>query len=177
MFENINVVVESIGTIAFILAVISAAISFQQPKKKILLAFLILSFWLFAVQYWLAGSTTGLIIAIIIAVRMMLFYFYERKNPGAKAPFAILVIAMLSVVATGVWTWQSLFSILPIISGTIPAWGLWQNDMKTTRRTLLLGQISFLIFNLYIGMYMSVMANAVNIISIAIAMYRFDKKQ
>jgi hypothetical protein len=68
-------------------------------------------------------------------------------------------------------------SIIPLIASLAKTWGTWQDDMKWTRRTSLVGQTCMIAYNLTALMYTGALTEFCNMISTLIAIRRYDVKK
>ena len=168
---NTFIIVQLLGTISL---GISVAMMLQRKKENLLICSC-MAFVFLAIQYFLTGKTTGAIIAIIIVTRSLIYFYYKKK--GLKPALFILVVFTAIQLVSGYFTWLNILSILPLFGGIITGWGLWQDNMKYTRRTLFLARISFIIYNFAAGMYTAMLASTVEMVAVAVAMWKYDRKK
>ena len=167
---NTFVLVQIIGIITLIISVILL----QQQKKENLLILQAISFFTLAIQYFLTNKITGVAISIIIIIRNVVFLYHEKKN--LKPSATVLGIFQVITLSSIYFTWQNVFSILSPVATMVISWGVWQNNMTYARRSLLLGKIGMFIYNLTAGMYTATLTNGMEITSVIIAMWRYDRK-
>ena len=160
-----------LGAITLVLFVVSL----QQRKKEPFLLLQTIGTLLFIVQYVLTNRITGAITFAIVAIRGLVFYFYKRKD--MKPSLVVLIAFLASLIAATCFSWQSVWSIVPLIATLVKTWGTWQDDMKWARRTSLIGQSCMIIYNLIALMFTGALTEACNCISSMIAIWRYDIKK
>lgn len=165
---NVFVFVQILGIITLILF----AVSLQQRKKETFLLLQVGGTLLFVVQYILMNRTTGSVTFAIVSIRGLVFFYYKKK--GLKPSPAVLVIFQILLLIATYFSWQNILSIIPLIATVAKTWGTWQDDMKWTRRTSLVGQSCMIIYNLTASMYTGALTEVCNLISTLIAMWRYD---
>ena len=165
---NPFIFVQILGVITLIIFVISL----QQRKKENFLLLQSGGTVVFIIQYILTGKLTGAILFAIVAVRGLVFYFYKKKN--LKPSPVVLVLFLAALLVSTYFSWQNVLSLIPFIGTAAKTWGTWQDDMKWTRKTSLLGQICMIVYNLTAAMYTGALTEACNLTSTLIAMWRYD---
>lgn len=160
--------VQILGIITLIIFVVSL----QQRKKENYLLLQTIGTVLFIIQYILTDKITGAVIFTVVAVRGVVFYYYKKKN--LKPSIIILIIFQTALLISTYFTWENILSIIPLIATSAKTWGTWQDDMKWTRRTSLLGQICMIIYNLSAAMYTGALTEICNSISSIVAIWRYD---
>jgi len=147
-------------------------VSLQQRKKENFLLIQTFGTVLFIIQYLLTNRITGAITFSIVAVRGLVFFWYKRK--GLKPSSVVLAAFLIALVISTYFTWQNIFSIIPFIATSLKTWGTWQDDMKWTRRTSLIGQLCMIAYNLSASMYTGALTEMCNAASSIVAMWRYD---
>ena len=160
--------VQILGIITLIIFVVSL----QQRKKENFLLLQTSGTLIFIIQYIMTDKITGAIIFSVVAIRGLVFYYYKKKN--LKPSVIILVIFQIALLISTYFSWQNILSVIPLIATSAKTWGTWQNDMKWTRRTSLLGQACMIIYNLSALMYTGALTEVCNFTSTLIAIWRYD---
>ena len=155
-----------------ILTLIIFVVSLQQRKKETFLLLQTIGTFLFVIQYVLTDRITGAIIFTVVIIRGLVFYYYKKKN--LKPSLIILIIFQTALLISAYFTWQNILSIIPLIATSAKTWGTWQDDMKWTRRTSLLGQSCMIVYNLSAAMYTGALTEVCTLTSTVIAMLRYD---
>ena len=98
-----------------------------------------------------------------------------KSKPFIKKHTRLFVIlASLAIVATGLLTYKDIFSILPIIGVLLHTGAFWMDDEKKIRIVSFLGSPFWLVYNFVSGAYGSCIGDILSMVSIAIAMVRYD---
>jgi len=165
---NSFIFVQVLGILTLVLFVASL----QQRQKERFLLLQIIGTMLFIVQYAVTGRITGAVIFIIVVIRGIVFYCYKKKD--LKPSLAVLIIFQVALVVTTYFVWQNILSIVPYIATAIKTWGVWQDDMKWTRRASMFCQCFMIIYNLSASMYTGALTELCALASTLIAMWRYD---
>ncbi len=162
------IIVQILGFVTLAIFVLSL----QQRGKEGFLLWQTAGTLLFVAQYILSNQVTGAVTFSIVAVRGLVFYLYKKK--GMKPSLIVLVMFMSVLAVSAVFTWQNLFSVIPLAATLVKTWSTWQDDMKWVRRTSLLSQAVMILYNLTAAMYSGALTEACNLVSTCIAVWRFD---
>lgn len=160
------ILAQIIGGIVLILTVISVQF---KTKEKILMCQIIANV-LVSIQYFLLDALTGGVVSIINVIRCIIFYFYKKKN--MKPSIVFLGIFVIVAVVSGILTWQSVFSIIPIIAAIVFTYGLWQDNIKITRICTAITAGNWSIYNIIVKAYTGAIQSVAECISAIIAMIR-----
>lgn len=160
------ILAQIIGGIVLILTVISVQF---KTKEKILMCQIIANV-LVSIQYFLLDALTGGVVAIINVIRCIIFYFYKKKN--MKPSIVFLGVFIIVAVVSGILTWQSIYSIIPIIAAIVFTYGLWQDNIKITRICTAITAGNWSIYNIIVKAYAGAIQSVAECISAIIAMIR-----
>lgn len=163
------IVAQIIGGIVLILTIVSVQF---KTKEKILLCQIIANI-LIAIQYFLLNALTGAVVSIINVVRCIIFYFYKKKN--MKPSIIFLIIFIIIAIISGIFTWQSIYSIIPIIAAIIFTYGLWQDNVTITKICTGITAANWSIYNLIVAAYAGAIQSIAECISSIIAIIRNKK--
>ena len=106
---------EIIGQLLGIVAVVFGFISFQMKTSRGILIFQVATASLFAAHYYLLGAPTASALNVLAALFCVVYYFRDKRGSNSKiAP----VIFTVLVIITSVLTWDSWYSVF-IMSGLI----------------------------------------------------------
>lgn len=155
-----------------IMTLIVFVISMQQRKKETFLLLQTAGTVLFIIQYILTDRITGAIIFTIVVIRGVVFYYYKKKD--LKPSVAVLLIFQTVLVISTYFSWQNIFSVIPFTATVVKTWGVWQDDMKWTRRATLCCQSLLIAYNLYASMYTGALTQICSSASTLVAMRRYD---
>ena len=165
------IIIQILGIATLIIFVISL----QQREKNKFLIWQTIGTLIFVAQYILSDKITGAITFAVVAVRGLVFYIYSKMSmkPSSAVLIAFLVILSVSTY----FTWQNLWSVIPLTATISKTWGTWQDDMKRTRKASLFGQILMIVYNLSAAMYTGALTEVCNAVSSVVAMRRFDYRK
>lgn len=156
-----------------ILVVVSSliySISMLVSNKRNLLFMQIFSSSLFALHYYLLGAYIGGIVSTLDAIRIVVFYFIDKKNNTdlnrKLACASFIVIGLIGAC----FTWEAWYSILPIISLIIVNTALALQNLKILKislNTSILFVIAYMVFiKSYFGMATQIFVLIVGIVGV-----------
>lgn len=164
----IQIIAQSIGFIALALVFLS----YQFNKRSTILLFLILVQILFVIHYGLLGAWIGSAMNLVSAIRTYIFKQRENHSWANQRfwPYLFMSISWLS----GIFTWNSLLCILPIIAMTIDTWVAWTLKPKTIRFLTLIPRPMWFIYDITVHSYPGLIGETVTFVSVLIGIIRFD---
>lgn len=159
-----------------LLAVATFLLSYQQKKRKNIIFLNATSRVLYIIQYIMLGAFEGAALDIMgtfssVAARNKDKGFIRKH---VKAVF-ILINAVIFLI--GILLYKNIFSIFPVIGVFLHTSAFWISDEKTIRRVSFLGSPFWLIYNLASCAYGSAVGDLLTMVSIGIAIYRYDIKR
>ncbi len=158
------------GFIILILTVISVQF---KTKEKIVMCFVFANI-IAAVQYFLLSAFTGAVISVINAIRCIVFYYYKKKE--MKPSLIILIIFEMIAIISGIFTWQNIWSLIPIIVTVIYTYGLWQDNVTVIRITTGIAGFGWAIYNIIVMAYVGAVQEISQLGSSVIAIVRNKEK-
>jgi hypothetical protein len=164
-----NILIQAIGLIAFIIV----ALSYWQKEKANILVLQIISYVVYAIHYYLLGGISGAIINIAGTIGLIVIYYKDKKNIKNKW---LLFLIILLYSFFWAFTYEDVFSILPLIASLPLIIVLWQNKSFYIRVVGLIGTISWIIYSFHIGSYIGVITATIFLISTSLAIYKLDIK-
>ena len=159
-----------LGIIALVIWTLSVQV---KEKKKILQAQIIANLF-FAGQYILIGAVAG-IMNIVSAVRCYIFTKEEEKHKQISVLWLFAFITIILCVA--IVTCRDFISLIPIVITIIYTYAGWQKNTKVIRILFLLAACAWIYYNAYVGAYVAIIGNLLEICSGIVAIFRFDKKK
>ena len=84
------------------------------------------------------------------------------------------MLANLAIVAFGMLTYKNIFSLLPILGVIFETLALWLKKESNIRVVSLLGAPFWLAYNMVSGAYGSAVGNVITLVSITLAIVRYD---
>lgn len=170
-----------IAQIAGLIVLVSDTIGIQFKKKENIIITKIISSIFFTMQYILLNAITAAIVCSIEIIRNIWIHFRDKKKQDdvgnkKKSDFIILLFVVI-VVILGFNTYQNIFSLIPIFSFLLESFMLWQQKTKVIRWFTFLICTIWLIYNIYVGAYVTVINNVIVLGSTIIAIIRHDVKK
>lgn len=158
------------GLIILILTVISVQF---KTKEKIVMCFVFANV-IAAIQYFLLSAFTGAVISVINAIRCIVFYYYKKKE--MKPSLITLLIFELIAIISGIFTWQNIWSLIPILVTVIYTYGLWQDNVTVIRITTGIAGFGWAIYNIIVMAYVGAIQEISQLVSSVIAIVRNKEK-
>lgn len=146
--------------------------SIQSNKKRNVLVFQILANLFFGIQYIMLNTLAAAMMNFIAIIRGSIYYLYAKKDK--KVPSEVLVLLFTIIVTISAFTATNMLSILPAIATLMHTYGTWQDSLKKYRIIIIVAATSWLIFNISVGAYVSIISSILELISGIIAIYRYD---
>ena len=156
-----------------VLAVASYLLSYQFKKRKHIILVNATSSCLYVLQYILLGALEGAALDILSAINT---FVAGRKDKGFVARHTMMVIIFLnlSFCVAGIWLYEDIFSLFPIAGAILQTSAFWITNERTIRLISVLGAPFWLVYNIANEAYGSAVGNILAIISLLIAIYRYD---
>jgi hypothetical protein len=164
---------KEIAFIVGIFAVCLYLLGYLQKNRKNIIILNLSSRILYTVQYILLGAFEGAALDVCGSASSVLA---QNKNRGIiKKYFLLFFIGVnLVIIAIGLSLYVNLFSLFPIVGVLLHTSAFWMDDEKWIRRVSLAGCPFWLIYNFVSGAYGSCIGDILSMVSIGIAMTRYD---
>ena len=162
-----------LATAVGLLAVVMYVISYQQKKRRNIVLFGAISRGLYVAQYFLLLAFEGAVLDILGTVASV---FAGRKNkPFMKKHLkAVIVVLNVAMLVAGAFLYEDIVSLFPVIGVMLQTGAFWLDDEKQIRRMSLAGSPFWLAYNLINCAYGSVVGDVLCIVSLTVAMIRYD---
>lgn len=156
-------------------AVAAFLLSYQQKKRKKIILWNAVSRILYIIQYFMLGAYSGAVLDILGTVSSVAA---QKKDTGfiKKHTKLVIVFMNLFILAAGLCLYENLFSLFPVIGVILHTSAFWISDEKIIRRVSFLGSPFWLLYNLVSCAYGSAIGDVLTMVSIAVAVYRYDIK-
>ena len=163
-----NLLAQIIGVVAMILLFAT----YQTNKRHIILIFhiCISICWIF--HYGLLGAISGLAINIVCLMRNIVFYWRGKYRWSSHTVLPVLVCAIEVVLTVAVW--QGPTDVLALIGAPLQTVALWMKKPRYIRVLMLIASPMWLIYDLYYKSYAGVLTECIVMISIIIAIVKYD---
>ncbi len=179
-----------IANVIGVIAVIIFLLSYLQKSRSRIIGLNVTSRCLYILQYILLGAFSGAVLDVAGAVSSFLA---QKKNaPFIKKHLKLfvtgidLIIVLLGLLTillgarasgTELLSAQSALGLLPIAGVLLHTSAFWMDDEKNIRRVSLLGSPFWFAYNLLSGAFGSSIGDILSMVSILIAMFRYDFKR
>ena len=167
-----------------IVAMCFSIISFQQKKRRNILILQICGTILFFVNFLLLGQYIGAILNLLGCVRYILFLQKEKLHTDNNLWLAIFTAAYVGayVLCFTVFGEEPtlpnlVLQLLPVLGMIFGHLAFRSSDPAKIRKISLASSVSWLVFNSIVVAIGAILCEAFNIVSIFIAMARFDRKK
>ena len=159
------------GGIVLLLTVISVQF---KSKEKIVMCFALANI-VAAIQFFLLNALTGAVISILNTIRCIVFYLYKKKN--LKPSILVLIIFEAFAIISGIFSWQNIWSIIPIIVTVLNTYGLWQDNVTVIR--IIAGIVGFgwAIYDVIVKAFVGAIQEFSQFVSAVISLYREKKEK
>ena len=156
-----------------ICAVALFVISYQMKSRRAIIALGAASRILYVTQYILLGAFEGAALDISGMIASILAQKKDAKL--IKKHLKLFIIGIDAViVASGLLFYRNIFSLFPIVGVLLHTSAFWLEKEKHIRLVSLLGSPFWLVFNLTSGAYGSAIGDTLSIVSILVAILRYD---
>ena len=164
---------EFLAQVVGLFAVALFLLSYQQKTRKNIIILNAASRVLYIVQYIMLGAFSGAALDVIGTLASVLAH---KKDKGfvKKHLKAVVILVNLAIVGVGLCLYENIFSLLPIFGVLFHTGAFWISDEKTVRRLSLIGSPFWLAYNLISKAYGSSIGDILSMVSIVIAMFRYD---
>lgn len=142
---------------------------FGKNTKQILFMQTI-SFLFKTIHYYLLGGLSGFVTSFISMIRNLIFY-------RIKENYIISICFIFVYILIGIITFNTFFSLLPVIATIVYTIIINYNNPKYLRYGMFLTSITWLIYNIYINSYSGIFIQIVMIITNIVTIIKLDKKK
>ena len=159
-----------------IAAVIVYLLSYQQKTQKKIAAFNMTCRGLYVLQYVLLGAFSGAVLDILCMIALLPA---QRKGKVwvQKGRIWIIAASALALIVAGLLLDQSIFGLLVILGCILQMLAFWMDSEKKVRLVCLMACPCWLAYNLASGAFGSSIGDVMSMISILVAMVRYDFKK
>ena len=155
--------------------VITFLLSYPLKKRKNIILVNAVSSSLYVLQYIMLGAIEGATLDILSTISTVLAHEKDKKYV-AKHIKTVIISMNLLLIAAGVALYKNIFSLCPIAGAVLQTSAFWITDEKRIRCVSFLGAPFWLIYNLVSHAYGSAVGSALSLVSIGLAIYRYDIK-
>lgn len=164
-----------ISQVFALLSIIFDLIAAQRRKKYDLLKMDTLAAFCSSLHYAFLGAWSGLISKVVTTARNGIAA-YEAKNKRKNNKWLPVVFITLYIIL-GVITFDSPFSVLPILAPSIYTIVIYNYDASVIRYAIVVTAIIWLIYDIHVLSIVGIVADIIITVNGLIAIYRYRKKQ
>ena len=154
-------------------AVACFVISYQMKARRSIIALGAASRLVYMAQYVLLGAFDGAILDMV-AFFISLICGQTEKGFVKKHFVPVFIFSNVLVVGAGMLTYRNVFSLFSIFGVIFEILALWLKKEKHIRLLSLFGAPCWMAFNIKNGAYGSVVGNVITLVSLAVAILRYD---
>lgn len=158
--------------IGFIGLVLTFA-AFQSNKHKNIVIIKLVSEFVFGIQYLIVGAYTGCVLNILGSVRNFTYLKLDEKGKSTRT--AMLVFMAVFTVAA-IFTWDSWLSIFPLVGKLFSTAAYSLKNPRKIRMLNVPTAIMWVVYNVTFHMWEALFADSMSLVSVMIAIVRFDIK-
>ena len=167
---------EIIANIIGLLGIVAFNLCYQFKKRKHIIAVNILSRVLYCTQYIMLGALSGAVLDCAAAPVLFLAEKREHKTLKKYLPW-VIVGCNLALIGLGVLLWEDWFSLLAIVGILLETAACWFVSEKKIRLLSILAAPLWMAYNLHNLAFASAVGNMITIVSIGIALWRYDLRK
>ena len=156
-----------IAQIVGILASLVSIAAYHKKKKEKILSNMILSNSLNLIHYLLLGAYSGCITKILAICRDT-FIISKTKNKSLSSNMYLLIF-ILAYVISGIFTYNNIWSIFPLIAAIIYIIPVWNGNELTIKYAAFISYFIWLVYNIFVFSISGIILNVISIISTSIA--------
>ncbi|MBQ6992110.1 MAG: YgjV family protein [Clostridia bacterium] len=93
-----------------------------------------------------------------------------------KPSLRVFIIFTVLTIISSIFSWQDIYSIIPLIVTVIHTYGLWQNNVKILKGTVGIAGLGWAIYDIIVMAYVGAVQEVLQLISAIIAIIRLKKK-
>lgn len=159
-----------------LLAVVIFLLSYQQKKRRNIIVYNAASRILYIVQYMLLGAFEGAVLDILGTISSIVAQNKEKGFVAKYLKFAFFVVNLI-IFIVGLFLYKNVFSLFPVLGVLLHTSAFWISDERIIRKVSFWGSPFWLIYNLVSCAYGSALGDVLTMISIGIAICRYDIKR
>lgn len=165
-----NWLAQLFGLIASFCTIMSS----QRKYKEEILLLLLLGECFFALNFLFLGAYPGFLMSLIGIIIITISYLYSHHNKNV--PIILIVVIIMLSTLSGVFYYQKISDILPIICAILCAILTIQNKEKNIRRLSIVIAFLWILYDINVGAYVGMISDILYIISSLTAIIRYDSK-
>ena len=143
-----------ISQIITIISYIFLAATYHVKERKTVLKLNCISQIAFIIAYIFLGAWSGLMMAMVALIRNTVYIIDENKNGTRentnKTDIVILVIMYIICIISAIFTYEGIYSLLPIVATLLYTYAICQKNIKTYKLLGIPTEVLWTGYNIYI---------------------------
>lgn len=157
--------------IVSVLSILFYVLSVQFKEKRNILTVQILASLCYLIVYIIKGAWSGVAVEIIEGTKNLTFIKTEKKNNNISKNLLYIFLLLLFLVSFIFY--DGIFSLLPLLINIILFVATYKKNPKHIRYAMLLTGILWGCYNIYLGAYIILVGNILEVMSAGISIYRY----
>ena len=162
------------------LTYIMSGATYLTTKRTNILIFSLAALFCNGMHYSLLGAWAGLGVVIIAVFRNFLFLIQQKikvLDNYIIDDWIILITLMVVSVITGIFTYDSIFSLFMIVASIIFTISVWQKNIKVYKILGLISSVLSLVYYIYIASIFAIILEVVLFIFMLVTSIIYFKKE
>ena len=155
------------------IAVVTYILSYQQKKRKNIILVNAMSNFFYVLQYVLLGAFEGATLDGLSTVATITAHNKDKGFIAKYIKFIVIIIDLLMLI-TGLLLYKNIFSLFPVVGAMLQTGAFFLTEERKIRIVSFLGTPFWLIYNIVSKAYFSAVGSTLCIVSIGVAIYRYD---
>ncbi len=144
-------------------------ISYWQNKKITLVIFQIIANLTYAIHFYLLGGISGTLCNLAGVVVLFLLLIKEKSKKNCYGLIIPIILIFMFIFIT---SYNKPYDIFPIFACIIPLGTNWFKNTLIIRIGGIIGTISWIIYDIFVGSYIGIITNIIFVFSTALSIYK-----
>ena len=174
MFGGATEIMDIIGQILGIAAVVVGFFSYQMKTAKKLLTFEIIVAFLFSAHYFFIGELTAMALNLLSVVQCVFYYFRSKRN---SRNMLIPIVFTVLMVVIGIFTWEGWHSAFIVIGLAVYSLAIAMSNTQMIRIAMFIKNPLCLVYNVVVLSIGGIIYECTVFVSSVIGLIRNRKKR
>lgn len=103
--------------------------------------------------------------------------FYEKNKNDEKLDYKELIFFLILIIIAGIFTYQNIYSLIPIIIGILYTYSIWQKNLTVFRMIYVIAAVGWIIYNVIVGAYITIIGNILEFLFGLCSIWKNDLKK
>ena len=149
--------------------------SYVIKDRKILLLTNITSNIVFFLGYMIYDLKVAAFLNIVSMIREILLLIADKIKSDKFHAMCFFVI-MVVTICIGVFTYEDIYSSIPVLANVIFAYSIWQKNVKTYRLCGIVVQANWVVYAFYINSIVSIVCDGLILLGVIYTYYKICKE-